>query len=107
MSFWPLEANLFYGTLMKKFSSARGDHKKKNPQQEDILEWVKPALPLEEFDDLFFKDLIWAHVVSLHQWLDTLQSEFTAPLVVLLKVFRIRSRLSNLVQRWSLWRGML
>ena len=68
------------------FSSAQGDHKKKYPQQEDILEQVKPALPLEEdFDDLFLEDLVWAHAVSLHQWLDMLQFKFAAPLVVLLQ----------------------
>ena len=58
----------------------------KYPQQEDILEWAKPALPLEEtFDDLFLEDLMWAHVVSLHQQLDTPQFKFTAPLVSLLQ----------------------
>ena len=67
------------------FSSAQGDCKKKYPQQEDILEWAKPALPLEEFNNLFLEDLVWAHVVSLHQQLDTPQFEFTAPLVVLLQ----------------------
>ena len=68
------------------FSSVWGDHKKKYPQQEDILEWVKPALPLEEeFDNLFLKDLVWAHVVSLHQWLNMPQFQFAAPLVALLQ----------------------
>ena len=67
------------------FSSARGDCKKKYPSQEDILERVKPALPLEEFNNLFLKDLIWAHAVSLHQRLDTPQFHFTAPLVALLQ----------------------
>ena len=67
------------------FSSAQGDHKKKCPQQEDILEQASPALPLEDFDDLFLEDLVWAHAVSLHQWLDMLQFEFAAPLVVLLQ----------------------
>ena len=68
------------------FSSAQGDCKKKYPQQEDILEQAKPALPLEEtFDDLFLEDLVWAHAVSLHQWLNTLQFEFMAPLVSLLQ----------------------
>ena len=67
------------------FSSARGDCKKKYPSQEDILERAKPALPLEEFNDLFLKDLIWAHAVSLHQRLDTPQFHFTAPLVALLQ----------------------
>ena len=71
---------------MKKFSSAQGDHKKNYPQQEDLLEQVKPALLLEEeFNDLFLKDLVWAHAVSLHQQLDTLQFKFAAPLVALLK----------------------
>ena len=70
---------------MKSFSSAWGDQKKKYPSQEDILEWAKPALPLEEeFDDLFLEDLVWAHAVSLHQRLDMPQFHFTAPLVVLL-----------------------
>ena len=50
------------------------------------MEWAKPALPLvEEFNDLFLEDLMWAHVVSLHQWLDTLQFHFAAPLVALLQ----------------------
>ena len=50
------------------------------------MEWAKPALLLEEeFDDLFLKDLIWAHVVSLHQRLDMPQFHFAAPLVVLLR----------------------
>ena len=54
--------------------------------QEDILEWAKPALPLEEtFNDLFLKDLVWAHVVSLHQWLNMPQYHFAAPLVGLLQ----------------------
>ena len=45
----------------------------------------KPALPLEEeFDDLFLEDLMWAHVVSLHQRLDTPQFHFAGPLVALL-----------------------
>ena len=58
----------------------------KYPQQEDILERAKPALPLEEmFDDLFLEDLVWAHAVSLHQWLDMPQFKFTAPLVLLLQ----------------------
>ena len=71
---------------MKSFSSARGDRKKKYPSQEDILEWAKPALPLEEeFDDLFLEDLIWAHAVSLHQRFDMPQFHFAAPLVVLLQ----------------------
>ena len=49
------------------------------------MEQAKPALPLEEeFDDLFLGDLVWAHVVSLHQRLDMLQFQFTAPLVSLL-----------------------
>ena len=49
------------------------------------MEWAKPALPLEEeFNDLFLKDLMWAHVVSLHQRLNTPQFEFAAPLVALL-----------------------
>ena len=57
----------------------------KYPSQEDILEWAKPALPLEEeFDDLFLKDLVWAHAVSLHQRLNTPQFHFTASLVALL-----------------------
>ena len=64
---------------------AQGDHKKRYPSQEDILERAKPALPLEEFNDLFLKDLLWAHVVSLHQRLDTPQFHFAAPLVVLLQ----------------------
>ena len=38
----------------------------------------------EEFDDLFLKDLVWAHAVSLHQRLDTPLFHFTAPLVALL-----------------------
>ena len=63
----------------------RGDRKKKYPSQEDILEWAKPALPLEEFDDLFLRDLVWAHVVSLHQWLNMPQFHFAAPLVALLQ----------------------
>ena len=68
------------------FSSARGDCKTKYPSQEDILEQAKPALPLEEaFNNLFLKDLMWAHAVSLHQQLDTPQYHFTAPLVVLLQ----------------------
>ena len=63
----------------------RGDHKKKYPSQEDILERAKPALPLEEeFDDLFLEDLVWAHAVSLHQRLDMPQFHFAAPLVALL-----------------------
>ena len=45
---------------------------------------MKPALPLEEFDNLFLEDLVWAHTASLGQQLDTLQFEFAAPLVVLL-----------------------
>ena len=50
------------------------------------MERVKPALPLEEvFNDLFLEDLVWAHVVSLHQWLDMLQFEFVASLVALLQ----------------------
>ena len=50
------------------------------------MERAKPALPLEEeFNDLFLKDLVWAHAVSLHQRLDTLQFHFAAPLVVLLQ----------------------
>ena len=50
------------------------------------MEQVNPALPLEEdFDDLFLEDLIWAHVVSLHQQLNTPQFEFAAPLVSLLQ----------------------
>ena len=50
------------------------------------MERAKPALPLlEEFKDLFLEDLVWAHAVSLHQRLDTLQFEFAAPLVSLLK----------------------
>ena len=45
--------------LAKSFSSAQGDRKKEYPSQEDILEWAKPALPLEEeFDDLFLEDLV-------------------------------------------------
>ena len=68
------------------FSSAQGNCRTKYPSQEDISEWAKPALPLEEtFDDLFLEDLIWAHAVSRHQWLDTLQYHFTAPLVLLLQ----------------------
>ena len=68
------------------FSSAQGDWKKKYPSQEDILEQAKPALPLEEeFDDLFLKDLVWAHVVSLHQRLNMPQFHFAAPLVALLR----------------------
>ena len=38
----------------------------------------------EEFNNLFLEDLVWAHVVSLHQRLDTPQFHFAAPLVVLL-----------------------
>ena len=73
-----------FRTLAKSFSSAQGDQKK-YPSQEDILEQVKPALPLEEeFNDLFLEDLVWAHVVSLHQRLDTPQFHFAAPLVALL-----------------------
>ena len=50
------------------------------------MERAKPALPLEEeFDDLFLKDLVWAHTVSLHQRLNMPQFEFTAPLVALLQ----------------------
>ena len=50
------------------------------------MEWAKPALPLEEeFDDLFLEDLVWAHVVSLHQRLNTPQFHFAAPLVALLR----------------------
>ena len=49
------------------------------------MEQAKPALPLEEFNDLFLKDLVWAHAVSLHQRLDTPQFHFTAPLVALLQ----------------------
>ena len=50
------------------------------------MEWAKPALPLEEmFDDLFLEDLMWAHTVSLHQWLDMPQFKFATPLVVLLQ----------------------
>ena len=49
------------------------------------MEWAKPALPLEEeFDNFFLEDLVWAHVVSLHQRLDMPQFQFAAPLVVLL-----------------------
>ena len=63
-----------FRTSAKSFSSARRDCKKKYPSQEDILEWAKPALPLEEeFDDLFLEDLVWAHAVSLHQRLNTPQ----------------------------------
>ena len=48
------------------------------------MERAKPALPLEEeFDDLFLEDLVWAHMVSLHQRLDTPQFHFAALLVVL------------------------
>ena len=68
------------------FSSVQGDCKKKYPQQEDILEQAKPAPPLEEmFDNLFLKDLMWAHAVSLHQQLNILQFKFVAPLVELLQ----------------------
>ena len=49
------------------------------------MEQAKPALPLEEFNDLFLEDLVWAHAVSLHQRLDMSQFHFTAPLVVLLR----------------------
>ena len=50
------------------------------------MEWAKPALSLEEeFNTLFLEDLIWAHAVSLHQWLDMLQYHFAAPLVALLQ----------------------
>ena len=50
------------------------------------MERAKPALPLEEeFDDLFLEDLVWAHVVSLHQRLDMPQFCFAAPLVALLR----------------------
>ena len=50
------------------------------------MEWAKPALPLEEeFNNLFPKDLVWAHAVSLHQRLDTPQFHFAAPLVALLR----------------------
>ena len=50
------------------------------------MEQAKPALPLEEeFDNLFLKDLIWAHAVSLHQRLDTPQFHFAAPLVAFLQ----------------------
>ena len=91
------------------FSSAWGDRKKKYPSQEDILERAKPALPLgEEFDDLFLKDLIWAHAVSLHQQLDTPQFHFAAPLVALLqRGLQDRSRLSDLLWKQSSWRGTL
>ena len=37
------------------------------------------------FDNLFLEDLVWAHAVSLHQWLDTPQLHFVAPLVSLLQ----------------------
>ena len=58
----------------------------KYPSQEDILERAKPALPLEEtFNNLLLEGLMWAHAVSLHQWLDTLQYHFAAPLVSLLQ----------------------
>ena len=70
---------------VKSFSSVRGDRKKKYPSQENILERAKPALPLEEFDDLFLEDLVWARVVSLHQRLDTPQFHFATPLVALLR----------------------
>ena len=64
----------------------RGDCKKEYPQQEDILEQTKPALPFEEeFNDLFLEDLVWVHAVSLHQQLDTPQFEFATPLGALLK----------------------
>ena len=50
------------------------------------MERAKPALPLEEeFNDLFLEDLVWAHVVSLHQRLDMPQFHFAAPLVALLR----------------------
>ena len=49
------------------------------------MEWAKPALPLEEFDNLFLEDLVWAHAVSLHQQLNTPQFHFTAPLVAFLQ----------------------
>ena len=50
------------------------------------MERAKPALPLEEeFNDLFLKDLVWAHAVSLHQRLNMPQFEFAAPLVALLQ----------------------
>ena len=72
--------------MKKVFPSAWGDCKKKYPSQEDILEGAKPALPLEEeFNNLFLEDLVWAHAVSLHQRLDTLQFHFAAPLVALLQ----------------------
>ena len=75
-----------FRTSRKVFSSAWGDRRTKYPSQEDILEWAKPALPLEEtFNDLFLEDFVWAHVVSLHQRLDTLQYHFMAPLVGLLQ----------------------
>ena len=68
------------------FSLVQGDRKTKYPQQEDILEQALPALPLlEEFEDLFLEDLVWAHAVSLHQWLNTPQFELVAPLVSLLQ----------------------
>ena len=75
-----------FRTSRKVFSSAWGDRRTKYPSQEDILEWAKPALPLEEtFNDLFLEDFVWAHAVSLHQRLDTLQYHFAAPLVGLLQ----------------------
>ena len=50
------------------------------------MERAKPALPLEEeFDNLFLKDLVWVHAVSLHQQLDTPLFHFAVPLVALLR----------------------
>ena len=50
------------------------------------MEQTKPALPLEEtFNNLFLEDLVWAHVVSLHQQLHTPQYHFAARLVGLLQ----------------------
>ena len=49
------------------------------------MEQAKACLPLvEEFDDLFLEDLVWAHAVSLHQRLDNDQFQFARPLVALL-----------------------
>ena len=72
------------------------------------MEQAKPALPLEEeFDDLFLKDLIWAHAVSLHQQLDMLQYHFTALLVALLQRGLQDKEQIEQLQKRSSWRDML
>lgn len=59
------QTNLQHRMLKKLFGMARGNQRVKYPSQEDILEWARPLLPKEDFEDLFLEDLIWAHTVSL------------------------------------------